>query len=86
MRGVRKMKSYYLDGLDCANCAMKIEKKVNEIKGVKQATVNFTTCKLTIEASDKDLATIENETKRVVKEVEPDVSMKEITKKKQEVQ
>ncbi len=23
--------------------------KVNEIKGVKQATVNFTTCKLTIE-------------------------------------
>ncbi len=31
-------------------------------------------------------ATIENETKRVVKEVEPDVSMKEITKKKQEVQ
>lgn len=80
------MKSYYLDGLDCANCAMKIEKKVNEIKGVKQATVNFTTCKLTIEASDKDLATIENETKRVVKEVEPDVSMKEITKKKQEVQ
>ncbi|MGM0157700.1 cadmium-translocating P-type ATPase [Enterococcus sp. AZ191] len=80
------MKSYYLDGLDCANCAMKIEKKVNEIKGVKQATVNFTTCKLTIEASDKDLATIENETKRVIKEVEPDVSMKEITKKKQEVQ
>ena len=80
------MKSYYLDGLDCANCAMKIEKKVNEIKGVKQATVNFTTCKLTIEASDKDLATIENETKRVVKEVEPDVSMKEITMKKQEVQ
>ena len=80
------MKSYYLDGLDCANCAMKIEKKVNEIKGVKQAIVNFTTCKLTIEASDKDLATIENETKRVIKEVEPDVSMKEITKKKQEVQ
>src|SRR5699024_10935692 len=29
---------------------------------------------------------IENETKRVIKEVEPDVSMKEITKKKQEVQ
>lgn len=80
------MKSYYLDGLDCANCAMKIEKKVNEIKGVKQATVNFTTCKLTIEASEKDLTTIENETKRVVKEVEPDVSMTEITEKKQEIQ
>ena len=78
------MKSYYLDGLDCANCAMKIEKKVNEIKGVKQATVNFTTCKLTIEASDKDLPTIEAETKRVVKEVEPDVAMTEVTKKKQE--
>ena len=35
------MKSYYLDGLDCANCAMKIEKKVNEIKGVKSKRLSI---------------------------------------------
>lgn len=35
------MKSYRLEGLDCANCAMKIEKGVQQIDGVKEATVNL---------------------------------------------
>lgn len=46
------MKSYRLEGLDCANCAMKIEKGVQKINGVKEATVNFTSGKLTIDAEE----------------------------------
>ncbi|NTL38253.1 cadmium-translocating P-type ATPase [Enterococcus faecium] len=76
------MKSYRLEGLDCANCAMKIEKGVQKINGVKEATVNFASGKLTIDAEEDHLATIEQETKKVVKELEPDVKVTEIDKKK----
>ncbi|EMF0571752.1 cadmium-translocating P-type ATPase [Enterococcus faecium] len=76
------MKSYRLEGLDCANCAMKIEKGVQKINGVKEATVNFTSGKLTIDAEEDHLATIEQETKKVVKELEPDVKVTEINKEK----
>lgn len=76
------MKSYRLEGLDCANCAMKIEKGVQKINGVKEATVNFTSGKLTIDAEEDHLATIEQEIKKVVKELEPDVKVTEIDKEK----
>ncbi|TNW87881.1 heavy metal translocating P-type ATPase [Enterococcus faecium] len=76
------MKSYRLEGLDCANCAMKIEKGVQKINGVKEATVNFTSGKLTIDAEEDHLAAIEQETKKVVKELEPDVKVTEIDKEK----
>ena len=76
------MKSYRLEGLDCANCAMKIEKGVQKINGVKEATVNFTSGKLTIDAEEDHLATIEQETKKVVKELEPAVKVTEIDKEK----
>ncbi|NTK42380.1 cadmium-translocating P-type ATPase [Enterococcus faecium] len=76
------MKSYRLEGLDCANCAMKIEKGVQKINGVKEATVNFTSGRLTIDAEEDHLATIEQETKKVVKELEPDVKVTEIDKEK----
>ena len=38
-----------LSGLTCANCANKIETKVNNMNGVKEATLNFTTSTLIIE-------------------------------------
>ena len=46
--GIKKIK-LLLKGLSCANCANKIEGKVNNIKGVKEAFVNFATSTLTIE-------------------------------------
>ncbi|KWY04482.1 heavy metal translocating P-type ATPase, partial [Enterococcus faecium] len=58
------------------------EKGVQKINGVKEATVNFTSGKLTIDAEEDHLATIEQETKKVVKELEPDVKVTEIDKEK----
>ncbi|EMF0150875.1 cadmium-translocating P-type ATPase [Enterococcus hirae] len=72
------MKSYRLEGLDCANCAMKIEKRINEINGVKQANVNFAVGKLTIDADQDKIGEIETETRKVIKELEPEVEVKEI--------
>lgn len=77
-------KDYRLDGLDCANCAMKIEKKVQTIEGVKEANVNFTTGKLRIVANEADLATVETKTKQAIKEIEPDVAVSEMTNNHQD--
>ena len=41
-----------LNGLDCANCANKIEVRVNKINGIKEATMNFSTSTLTIEIKE----------------------------------
>ena len=42
-----------LDGLDCANCALKIENAVKKIEGVTSASLDFTTQKLKIEFNEE---------------------------------
>ena len=67
-----------LNGLDCANCANKIETKVNKINGVKEATVNFSTTLLIAEIKEESLNDeIINEIKSIVKKLEPDVKVEE---------
>jgi len=45
-----------LNGLDCANCALKIENAVRKIDGVTQVNLDFTTQKLTLEFADPSQA------------------------------
>ena len=67
-----------LNGLDCANCANKIETKVNKINGIKEATVNFSTTLLIAEIKEESLKDeIINEIKSIVKKLEPDVKVEE---------
>lgn len=68
-------KKYELKGLDCANCAAKIEKNVREIKGVEQANVDFVQQKMTITAGKKEFEAVEEEAKTLIKKLEPDVSV-----------
>ena len=42
------MKKTYKIEVDCANCANKMEEAANRTNGVKQATVNFMTLKLSL--------------------------------------
>ncbi|MCX7710473.1 MAG: heavy metal translocating P-type ATPase [Clostridia bacterium] len=55
-------KELFIEGLDCANCAVKIEKKVNEIEGVEEASVDFLSKKMVIHYKDG------SEEKRIIKE------------------
>ncbi len=41
-------------GIDCANCAAKLEKKINKIKGV-EATISFVAGKMMLELADEAL-------------------------------
>lgn len=69
-------KKFILEGLDCANCAAKMEKAINELDGVKEATVNFMTTKLVIDGEDEKMPTIIAEVEKIVKKIEPYTTMK----------
>lgn len=71
-----------LNGLNCANCAAKIEKSTNELEGVSSANFDFVTNKLKINVlNDKDKDTITSLVKKIVKKLEPDVQVIVITGK-----
>ena len=69
-------KKFILEGLDCANCAAKMEKAINELDGVKEATVNFMTTKLVIDGEDEKMPTIIEGAEKIIKKIEPDTTMK----------
>ena len=65
-----------LSGLNCANCASKIEAKVNKINGIKNASLNFSTTVLTVEIhEEREKNSIVNEIKLIVKKLEPHVKV-----------
>ncbi|MGR3776804.1 heavy metal translocating P-type ATPase [Bacillus paramycoides] len=67
---------FILEGLDCANCAMKIETKVKEIPTVSEATVDFVSKKLRVEfANKRELESTVQDIKNVVQKLEPDVKV-----------
>lgn len=73
---------YVLKGLNCANCAVKIEDGVKKIDEVNNATLNFTSQKLKIEFSEKAKALkIHEDVKSLVKGIEPDVEIITLDKK-----
>lgn len=72
-----------LEGLDCANCASKIEKKVNDMESVSSAYINFAAKTLTIEAEPKNnMEDIVSEAKEIIKDIEPEVVIIEKSKDK----
>ncbi|MBN1040804.1 cadmium-translocating P-type ATPase [Clostridium botulinum] len=63
-----------LKGLDCANCANKIERKVNDMEDVYEADMNFSLGKLTVKLHEnKDRDKVFNLIKDIVNKLEPDV-------------
>ena len=63
-----------LEGLNCANCANKIEDKVNKLNGVVEAVLNFSTSTLIVKIQlESDKNKLVNEIKGIVKKLEPDV-------------
>ena len=66
-------KTFKLDGLECANCAAKIEQAVKKLDGVVTASVNFLTTKMVIEAEEGLFDEIVKSAQAIVKKFEPDV-------------
>ena len=76
-----KSYKYTLEGLDCANCAKKIEDEIAKTKGYEDVIVNFSTLKLTFKSDNPN---VKKEVTEIVKKLEPDVEVLDDGEKKQE--
>lgn len=64
---------FNISNLDCVNCANKIEIALNKDKNIKNASINFSSLKLTVETDiTKDVLKYVN---NIVKKVEPDTTI-----------
>ena len=68
-------KKFNLEDLDCANCAAKMEEAIKKIDGVNNASVNFITQKMMVDADDDKFEAIMDEVVKVCKKVEPDCNI-----------
>jgi len=76
MEKVLIKKGFILEGLDCGNCAAKIERESNNINGVKSAVVDFVSTKLIIEIDNPSKQSdIIDKIKEIVNKYEPDVNV-----------
>ena len=68
-----------LEGLDCANCANKIEQKVNRLEEVEEANVNFSMGRMNVTMKEElNKEDVIGKITKIVKELEPDVNVKEL--------
>jgi Zn2+/Cd2+-exporting ATPase len=70
-----------LEGLDCANCALKVENGVKKIEGVTSCSVNFANKTMTVEIDSSRSDEIMDLAKKKVKSLEPDITIVEETRK-----
>ncbi len=66
-------RAFKLEGLNCANCAEKIEREVKALRGVNFASVNFMTAKMVIDGDDVMFDGIVKAAQGIVARYEPDV-------------
>lgn len=67
---------FKLNGLDCPNCASKIEVKLNNDKNIRNASVNFS--KLTVSLETDLKSDVKKYVSDIVKSIEPDVIVLDI--------
>ena len=69
-------KTFELEDLDCANCAAKMERGIEKIKGVNSVSVDFMTQKIVLDCDDNAVDEIIAEMKKVCHKIEPDCIIK----------
>lgn len=78
---------YILKDLDCADCAKKIEDKLSSIDGYENVTVNFSTCKLSLQAKEtNNEKEFKKKLEKIINQVEPDVILLDEKEKVEEAE
>ena len=71
-------KKFKVEGIDCPNCAAKIEEMVGKLEGITSSKINFMAEKLTVEVEESALEGLLENIKKTVNVVEPDAVVAEI--------
>ena len=69
---------FKIKGIDCANCAAELERAIQKLDGVTEASLSFMTEKLVMEIEDDRKDEVLKNLKKVVKKEEPDCTIEEI--------
>lgn len=69
---------YILEGLDCANCAAKMENEISKLKGINNVSISFMTTKMVLELVEENFEEILVNVEKIIKRIEPDVKVKRI--------
>ena len=70
-----KQKIYIIENLGCANCAAKMERKIQELPEVEAAAITFATRQLKVAASDPD--SLKDKMEEICRSIENQVSLTE---------
>jgi Cd2+/Zn2+-exporting ATPase len=65
--------TYRIDGIDCANCASKLERAIAKLPGVEQAQLNFLTGRLVVSAASD---AVHESIVALVQKREPDATLR----------
>lgn len=70
--------NFKIKGLDCANCAAELERAIQKIDEVNEASISFMTEKLVIECDEENKEEVMKKIQKVIKREEPDCTIKEV--------
>lgn len=71
-------RKFKIKGLDCANCALELERAIEKVEGIKSVNINFMLEKMELEYNDEQEKEIMEKLKKVIRKNEPDVEIKEV--------
>lgn len=69
-------KFFRIQGLDCANCAAKIERAVSKLDKVDKVTINFMTGKMLLAADEQSFEEVYADAVKTIKKYEPSASVR----------
>ncbi len=72
----KKHHEWILDGIDCANCASKVERGVAKVAGVSNSNVNYMTQTLSFDVIDEREELVLSQVQQKVSKLEPDVTLR----------
>lgn len=70
--------NFKIKGIDCANCAAELERKIQKVDEVEKASISFMSERLVIECEENSKEEVLKKVKKVVKKEEPDAIIEEI--------
>ena len=78
----KKQVDLLIEDIDCADCAAKVEKKISEIEGIEDVSLDFMNSHLRYTCDPADAAAMEQKVREVTAREEPDAKISAWTQKK----
>lgn len=73
-----KVYKFKINGLDCANCANRLERILKKMDMIHNVTISFMMERLTFECLEEDKKNAVEKIKIILKREEPDVKLEEV--------